>query len=126
MASVTESSVATLPAALRASGGQSLLFKRQVGQVLRNPTLMFGLVVLVVMLICAALAPVLAPEDPIGLKFGSRLRPPSAQHWFGTDDLGRDVLSRVIYGARVSLQVGALVVAIAGSIGFVLGATTGY
>jgi peptide/nickel transport system permease protein len=128
MASVTESSsTAALPSALRASvGSQSLLLKRQLRRALRNPTFMFGVVVLAVMVICAILAPVLAPEDPIGLKFGSRLRPPSAQHLFGTDDLGRDILSRVIYGSRVSLQVGALVVLIAGSIGFVLGATTGY
>jgi peptide/nickel transport system permease protein len=126
MMSATEASVSQ-PTALRASvGGQRVLLKRQARQVLRNPTLMFGLFVLAVMLICALLAPVLAPEDPISLKLGSRLRPPAAQHWFGTDDLGRDILSRVIYGSRVSLQVGALVVLLAGSIGFVLGATTGY
>jgi peptide/nickel transport system permease protein len=127
MASVTETSTASPPTALRATaGGQGLLLKRQLRQVLRNPTLMFGLIVLLVMLVAAAFAPLLAPEDPIGLKLGSRLRPPSAQHWFGTDDLGRDIFSRIVYGSRVSLQVGALVVAIAGTIGFVLGATTGY
>jgi len=126
MTTVTESATFT-SAALRASvGSQSLMYRRQVRHVLRNPTLMFGLVVLLVMLIAAVLAPVLALEDPLSLKLGSRLRPPSAEHWFGTDDLGRDVFSRVIYGSRVSLQVGALVVAIAGTIGFLLGATTGY
>ena len=120
-------SAASQPAARRASvSSQSLLFKRRARQVLHNPTLMFGLIVIIVMVVAALLAPVLAPGDPIALKLGSRLRPPSAEHWFGTDDLGRDVLSRVIYGSRVSLQVGALVVAIAGTFGFVLGATTGY
>ena len=126
MASVTDAAVPTSAALRATAGGRGLLLKRQLHQALRNPTLMFGLVVMVIMLFTAAFAPLLAPEDPISLKLGSRLRPPSAQHWFGTDDLGRDILSRIIYGARVSLQVGALVVAIAGTIGFVLGATTGY
>jgi peptide/nickel transport system permease protein len=115
------------PAAIRAAGGgRGILLKRQLHQVLRNPTMMFGLVVLAVMLVMALFAPLLTSEDPIRLQFGSRLRPPSAQHWFGTDDLGRDILARVIYGAQVSIRVGIVVVALAGSIGFVLGATTGY
>ena len=115
------------PAAIRATGGgRGILLKRQLHLVLRNPTMMFGLIVLAVMLGMALFAPLLTSEDPIRLQFGSRLRPPSAQHWFGTDDLGRDILARVIYGAQVSMRVGIVVVALAGSIGFVLGATTGY
>jgi peptide/nickel transport system permease protein len=78
------------------------------------------------MLFTAAFAPLLAPEDPIGLKLGSRLRPPSAEHWFGTDDLGRDILSRIVYGARTSLVVGVLATALSGLVGLTLGLLGGY
>jgi peptide/nickel transport system permease protein len=115
------------PTALRAAApGRGLLLKRQLRGVLRNPTLLFGLIVIVLMVLMAIFAPLLTAEDPTRLQFGSKLRPPSAQHWFGTDDLGRDILARVMYGARVSLRVGVVVVLIAGTLGFALGATTGY
>ena len=115
------------PAALRAAAPErGLLLKRQLRQVLRNPSLLFGLIIIVLMLLMAVFAPILTSEDPIKLQMGSRLRPPSAQHWFGTDDLGRDILARVIYGSQVSLRVGLVVVLLAGTLGFALGATTGY
>ena len=101
------------PTALRSAGAvRGLLLKRQLRQTLRNPSLMFGLIVIAVMLLMAVFAPLLTAEDPIKLQFGSRLRPPSAQHWFGTDDLGRDILARVMYGSRISLRVGLIVVVI--------------
>jgi peptide/nickel transport system permease protein len=114
------------PAALRASAPGRDLLKRQVRGVLRNPTLLFGLIVIVLMLLMAIFAPLLTAEDPTKLQMGSRLRPPTMQHWLGTDDLGRDIMARVMYGARVSLKVGAVVVLLAGTLGFALGATTGY
>jgi peptide/nickel transport system permease protein len=72
------------------------------------------------------LAPLLAPGDPARMNLAMRLRPPSARFPFGTDELGRDILSRVIWGARVSLEIGLIVVGTAGTVGFVLGATAGY
>src|SRR5262245_13571639 len=74
----------------------------------------------------AALAPVMAPYDPNAQNLGNVLLPPSASHWLGTDDLGRDVLSRLIHGARVSLQAGILTVAFAMVAGVALGLVGGY
>ena len=78
-------------------------------------------------LVAAALAaPALAPYPPDRLDLGARREAPSAAHWFGTDDLGRDVLARVLYGARVSLAVGLLSAAVAGVSGVVVGGVAGY
>jgi ABC-type dipeptide/oligopeptide/nickel transport system permease subunit len=84
-------------------------------------------VLLVVCLIAAAVAaPALAPYPPDRLDLGARREAPSAAHWFGTDDLGRDILSRVLYGARVSLAVGVLSAAVAGASGIMVGGVAGY
>lgn len=72
------------------------------------------------------LAPLLAPCDPNAINAWQVLAPPSWQHWFGTDELGRDVLSRVLYGARISLKVGFVAVGIAVVIGTVVGLVSGY
>jgi peptide/nickel transport system permease protein len=72
------------------------------------------------------LAPVLAPHDPLDIDPTQRLRAPSRQHWLGTDDLGRDVYSRVLYGGRISIRIAAIVVAISVSIGVTSGALAGY
>ena len=84
-----------------------------------------GLVVLTLVLI-AALAPALAPWDPNRPDIKRILAPPSGAHWLGTDQLGRDVLSRMLYGSRVSLTVGFVAVGIATAIGLALGAAAGY
>lgn len=76
--------------------------------------------------LAAALAPVLAPYGPEAGDLAQRLAPPSAQHWFGTDSLGRDILTRTLYGARVSLLVGVLTVAITAAFGTVVGAVGGF
>jgi peptide/nickel transport system permease protein len=76
--------------------------------------------------VVAFLAPLLAPYDPTFLDPVIRLQSPSADHWFGTDDLGRDVLSRVITGTRISLAIGISVTLVAGFIGSVLGLVSGY
>ena len=86
----------------------------------------FGLVVLGLVVICAVFAPMISPYDPLKQDYLAIAQPPSPAHWLGTDDLGRDVLSRVIYGSRVSLQVGAISVAIAVTLGAVLGLLSGY
>jgi len=92
----------------------------------RNRLAVIGGVVVGVLVILAVLAPTLAPWDPNKHDTRLILSPPSAQHWMGTDHLGRDVLSRVLYGSRVSLAVGFVSVGIATAIGIVLGALAGY
>ncbi|MBF0281064.1 MAG: ABC transporter permease [Zetaproteobacteria bacterium] len=93
---------------------------------LSNPMLMVGLAIVLFVTTMAALAPWLAPFDPAEIHVHAILLPPSIEHWFGTDMLGRDILSRMLYGARVSLAVGLIAVGISISIGIVLGAIAGY
>ncbi|SFI03791.1 ABC transporter permease [Bradyrhizobium sp. Gha] len=85
-----------------------------------------GLVVLTIFILLALFAPLLVPYDPIATSWGLVRKPPTAAHWFGTDELGRDILSRVIYGARASLLAGLISVAIALGIGVPLGLVAGY
>jgi peptide/nickel transport system permease protein len=92
----------------------------------RNQLALGGAVVVALLVAVAVLAPVLAPRDPNRPDTKHILDPPSRSHWFGTDQLGRDVLSRVLYGARVSLAVGFVSVGIATVIGVLLGAGAGY
>ena len=92
----------------------------------RHPTAIVGALVLLLMLLVALLAPWLGTSDPLALSPIKRLRPPSEQFWFGTDMLGRDVYSRVIYGARVSLTVGLAVAVLSTLIGLAIGLVTGY
>lgn len=86
----------------------------------------FGMVVILTMVVVALLAPVIAPYDPYELGTGKVLEEPSRSHLLGTDQLGRDTLSRVIYGARTSLMIGLSVVVVAGVIGMTLGLVAGY
>ena len=85
-----------------------------------------GGILVAIVLICAIFAPLIAHQDPNVLNPAIRLQPPSAAHWFGTDNFGRDVFSRVIYGSRVSLEVGLLVVLLMGVAGGLLGLVAGY
>jgi peptide/nickel transport system permease protein len=91
-----------------------------------NRLALIGGVVVTLLFAIALLAPVLAPRDPNRPDTRKILDPPSRVHWFGTDQLGRDVLSRVLYGSRVSLAVGFVSVGIAALIGILLGAAAGY
>ncbi|MCA1645558.1 MAG: ABC transporter permease [Chloroflexi bacterium] len=100
--------------------------RRAARQVFGSPLMIFGFGIMLLLVVAAIFAPLLAPGDPTQMQLGQRMRPPSPQHFFGTDDLGRDILSRVIWGARVSLQIGLIVVGLAGTSGFLLGATSGY
>src|SRR5580704_8319641 len=86
----------------------------------------WGLAVTILLLLAALFAPWIAPRNPTDQNLPERLRPPTAQHWMGTDELGRDVLSRTLYGARVSLLVGISVVLGAGIVGLALGSVSGY
>ncbi len=87
---------------------------------------MIGLGLLTVLVLCAVFAPALAPYDPNSSDLPSALKPPSAAHLLGTDELGRDILSRLLYGARLSLLVGVEAVALALAVGVVLGAVAGF
>jgi len=92
----------------------------------RRPAAMVGLAVVVLFVMIAIAAPWIAPYDPLATNFLLVRKPPSAAHWLGTDEIGRDVLSRVIWGARASLLAGVVSVAIALSIGVPLGLLSGY
>ncbi len=92
----------------------------------RNQLALCGGVVVTVLVFLAVLAPALAPWDPNRPDTRKILVAPSSSHWFGTDPLGRDVLSRVLYGSRISLSVGFVSVGIAAAIGMLLGAAAGY
>jgi peptide/nickel transport system permease protein len=92
----------------------------------RNPLVVIGAVVVLAWVLAAIFAPLLAPYGPLTQKVTDRLKPPSPAHLFGTDELGRDILSRVIYGARISIPVGVLVVVVALVVGGGIGALAGY
>ncbi len=93
----------------------------------RNRLAMFGLAIVILLILMAALANVLAPYAPsVGDLRTTRLLPPSAAHWFGTDDQGRDILSRIMHGSRITLFVVLLVAVLAAPIGLVVGTVAGY
>lgn len=92
----------------------------------RNPLALFGAIIILVLILLALFAPVLAPYDPNLQNLTGALQPPSAQNWFGTDEFGRDVFSRILFGARTTLYTSLLVTVIVAPIGFLIGATAGY
>ncbi|MCA9858706.1 MAG: ABC transporter permease [Thermomicrobiales bacterium] len=98
--------------------------RRTVRRLIRHKSAMLGLSVLIVLIIVALFAPLIAPEDPIQIS-RDVMQPPSRSHLMGTDNLGRDVFSRVVYGARISMQMGFIAVAIAASIGTLIGVVAG-
>jgi peptide/nickel transport system permease protein len=117
----TADSVAT-----QARASRSPTWTRIKDALRRHPTAIIGAVVLVLLILMAALAPFLWTVDPQAIAPARRLRHPSETYWFGTDMLGRDVYSRVVYGARVSLTVGIFVALFATLIGLFLGLVTGF
>ena len=106
-----------------AAGGGFALFWEALSA---NRLALLGLAVVAALVLVAALAPWLAPFDPNAINVQAILLPPSWSHPFGTDELGRDVFSRMIYGSRVSLQVGLVSAGLATLVGVVLGAVAGY
>ena len=95
-------------------------------RLLRRPAAGIGLTVIVIVVAVALLAPVVAPYDPLATSWTAIRKAPSSAHWFGTDEIGRDVLSRVIWGARASLLAGIVSVLISLSIGVPVGLLAGY
>lgn len=98
------------------------LFRR----VTRTPLGAISVIVILLYALVAALAPVIAPHSPDATQLAARLRAPSAEHWLGTDALGRDIFSRVLYGARVSLLIGVITVLITATFGTLVGALGGF
>jgi peptide/nickel transport system permease protein len=91
-----------------------------------NPLAAAGIVLITVFVCFALFAPWIAPQDPAQIDLPSRLSMPSAHHWFGTDELGRDILSRIVFGARVSMLVGVGVVSGSLMLGLIIGSLAGY
>jgi peptide/nickel transport system permease protein len=91
-----------------------------------NPLAAMGVVLVAIFVICALFAPWIAPQDPARIDLPTRLTGPSSTHWCGTDELGRDILSRVIYGSRISMLVGSCVVAASLALGLIVGSIAGY
>ncbi|MBA4222367.1 MAG: D-ala-D-ala transporter subunit [Methylobacterium sp.] len=92
----------------------------------KNPAAVVGLVIVLALLLLAAFAPLIAQHDPLAQALDQRLLAPSAKHWFGTDALGRDIFSRVVYGTRVTLVIVMLVVITVGPLGLLIGCAAGY
>jgi peptide/nickel transport system permease protein len=92
----------------------------------RNPLALFGLALIVLFIFCAVFGPLIAPRDPAFIDLAARLQAPSAHHLFGTDELGRDILSRILYGARISMIVGISVVSGSLLLGTIVGSLAGY
>lgn len=95
-------------------------------KILANPLAKVGFIIIMLVFVLAMLAPWIAPYDPDTIDVKAILLSPSWQHWMGTDGLGRDVLSRMLYGGRISLLVGLVAVGISTAIGIILGALAGY
>lgn len=92
----------------------------------RSPLSIVGTAFIALVLVVAALAPVIATDDPLAQDFSVRLRPPSRAHWFGTDQFGRDVFSRVVHGSRIALEIILIVSLISGGVGALVGWIAGY
>lgn len=120
MADVAQPTIASLP-----KSADSPL-RRSMRSLRRNRMAMLGLFIILFWAIAAIIAPFTAIRDPIAQSIGDRLQAPSVQYWFGTDELGRDVFSRVIYGARISLPIGFVVILFAVMVGSLVGASAGY
>ena len=108
---------------MRVAGGRTATVIRRL---LRHRKGIFGTAVLGALVFAAVLCPYLSPYDPAQIHLAAQLAPPSATYWFGTDELGRDVLSRVLYGSRPSLGAGLLVVVLAAVVGSLTGLVAGY
>jgi peptide/nickel transport system permease protein len=127
-APVNTSLHAWLTADITTSARQARLQRAYFGwlRLSSNHLTMVGLAVLLFLVVVAVLAPLIAPQGYDAQDLAHRLAPPSAAHWFGTDDLGRDVLARLVYGARVTLMISCLVAVIAAPLGLLIGTVSGY
>jgi peptide/nickel transport system permease protein len=116
---------AAQPVTLTATKPESLWTKARK-RFFRHRLAMFGLIILSLLIFVSVTAPLLTPYSPIELDLRSIRQPPSADHWLGTDGTGRDVLTRILYGGRISLSVGLVSVSISMVIGIIIGSIAGY
>ncbi len=105
-----------------AAGGLALLWRRIAG----DPLGLLGLTLVLLVVLCGIFAPYIVPFDPFKISVPAKFQPPSLEHWMGTDNLGRDIFSRVIAGSRIVLSVGISTIAMALVIGLFLGLVAGY
>ena len=119
---MTAAAQATVGARSAWSGEAAALARR----LLRNPLTAAGLVVIAGLVLLAALAPWLAPQDPLAQNLARALQPPGADHWFGTDEFGRDVFSRLLHGTRITLFIVVLVTVVVGPLGMAVGVVAGW
>lgn len=97
-----------------------------LSRLVRHPLGLFGAIIVLLLIFVAIFGSTIAPYDPNAIDFSNRFSPPTIEHFFGTDDFGRDIFSRVLYGARISLLVGVIAVGIAATLGTTLGLLAGY
>ena len=124
MVEMPDTSAASVASRLPDTPAADVVPRRSVWR--RSPLTVVGVVLITLLAFIAVLAPFIAPFDPLKQVLSDRLNPPSAEHWLGTDQLGRDVLSRMIYGARISLLIGLVVVGLAATVGTLVGLVAGY
>ena len=122
MATVATASTPAAPNRAPSRSPSALLLRK----LFRRRLVLAGAVILAIVTLLALLAPWVTPYDPTSMKIMDRMQSPRASHWFGTDELGRDVFSRVVYGARYSLMIGAAVVLISVTGGVLLGLVAGF
>src|SRR5438552_15122010 len=117
------STAVAVPASRAPSRSPSAILVRKL---FRRKLVLAGAAILVIVTLLALFAPWVTPYEPMTMKIIDRMQSPRAAHWFGTDELGRDVFSRVIFGARYSLLIGALVVVVSMARGVLLGLAAGF
>jgi len=128
MTSLTQPETATVTARGPKSGREAMWGEVRAGvlRLLGNPLATIGLVIIGLLILIAIFAPVIAPFDPVAQSLSRALQPPSDVHWFGTDEYGRDIFSRVIYGSRITLYIVFLVTITVSPIGLLIGTVAGY
>jgi peptide/nickel transport system permease protein len=105
---------------------RSLRFVKSIRDLARNRLALLGFILIGAVILAALLAPVMAPYSPVAQDLANRLLPPGASHLLGTDELGRDILSRILFGARTTLKIVSLVAGIVAPIGLLIGMSAGY
>lgn len=113
-------------APVNVKSGQAIRWLAFYKKLAKNKAAMVGAFIVLIFAILAILAPYIAPHDPIHIEMSKKLQTPSAEHWLGTDDKGRDILSRILYGARISLSVGILSTILGAAVGVIMGIVAGY
>ncbi|CAM3238133.1 D-ala-D-ala transporter subunit [Pseudomonas floridensis] len=124
--SMTSSAKSTFQAPTSSLAAFTTSSARLMRFLLRNPMTLAGLIVIGTLMIVALFAPWIATHDPLAQDLSAALRNPGAQNWFGTDEYGRDVFSRLVYGSRITLYIVMLVTVIVGPIGLLIGTVSGY